>query len=119
MHTCSAAVLVGLAVTPIAAQTVQATLLAVSPTVAALTGLQDAELLGRSRWVELIHPDDRDRFVAVCRALGDGQSTQVEHRLRTAQGVYRWIRTFLVASAGEDGTQLIGGVSVEAAPTAD
>lgn len=95
------------------------TLLAVSPTVAALTGLQDAELLGRSRWVELIHPDDRDRFVAVCRALGDGQSTQVEHRLRTAQGVYRWIRTFLVASAGEDGTQLIGGVSVEAAPTAD
>lgn len=31
MHTCSAAVLVGLAVTPIAAQTVQATLLAVSP----------------------------------------------------------------------------------------
>lgn len=94
------------------------TLLAVSPTVEALTGLDGAELLGRSRWVELVHAEDRDRFVAVCRGLADGQAAQVEHRMRTAHGVYRWIRTFLVSSTGEDGTVLVGGVSVEAAPTA-
>ena len=43
-------------------------------------------------WSSLIHPDDRERVVALWRrSVETGQPYDVEHRARRADGVYRWI----------------------------
>jgi len=42
-------------------------------------------------WVEAIHPDDRAQSARRYReVLGSGQPLQQEHRIRSAQGEYRW-----------------------------
>lgn len=50
----------------------------------------EAALLGRS-WYDLIHPDDlpatREAFA---RAMGTGEPYEREHRVRNADGAYRW-----------------------------
>ena len=43
-------------------------------------------------WSSLIHPDDRERVVALWRrSVETGQPYDVEHRARRADGVFRWI----------------------------
>lgn len=40
---------------------------------------------------DLVHPDDRDRLIATAKHLWKtGQSREIEHRLRRADGEYRW-----------------------------
>ena len=42
-------------------------------------------------WPQFIHPDDRERVVALWRrTIEAGQPYDVEHRLRRADGIYRW-----------------------------
>jgi PAS domain S-box-containing protein len=44
-----------------------------------------------SGWEPIIHPDDRERtLTAWQQAVADGSFYQVEHRLRQADGNYRW-----------------------------
>jgi PAS domain S-box-containing protein len=44
-------------------------------------------------WSSFLHPDDRARVVAYWRSTIDaGQAYEVEHRLRRADGVYRWFQ---------------------------
>jgi PAS domain S-box-containing protein len=55
------------------------------------TGLSIDALLG-SGWQSIVHPDDRGRFMAKWRsALATGQPAEIETRILTAQGDYRWL----------------------------
>jgi PAS domain S-box-containing protein len=53
-------------------------------------GVPLEELLNRG-WESFIHPDDAEETVkAFGRAIGSGESFRAIHRLRRADGVYRW-----------------------------
>ena len=55
----------------------------------AFTGQTTAEVLGFG-WLEVIHPDDRERTTqAWSGSLATGKTFQMEHRLRRHDGVYR------------------------------
>src|SRR5271167_712782 len=55
------------------------------------TGLSREALLG-SGWQSIVHPDDRTRFMAKWRsALAAGEPVEIEARIWTAQGDYRWL----------------------------
>ena len=53
------------------------------------------EDMSRERWVELVHPEDRDQIVESVRRLHDGEGDYffAEYRLRDSKGRYRWIRS--------------------------
>jgi len=55
------------------------------------TGLSIDALLG-SGWQSILHPDDRTRFMAKWKAaLSAGEPVEIEARILTAQGDYRWL----------------------------
>jgi PAS domain S-box-containing protein len=83
----------------------------VNETFARFSGLPKEQLLGRG-WLQLLHPDDRDRTWA---AWGDAQANdrpyEVEYRLRNHAGDYRWIaaRALRIPSSdGDGGEQWVG-----------
>ncbi|MBD2108196.1 PAS domain S-box protein [Nodosilinea sp. FACHB-13] len=47
----------------------------------------------KSRWIESLHPDDRESMVAICNAFNTGEvpSYRAEYRLRTRDGQWKWI----------------------------
>ncbi len=55
------------------------------------------------------HPEDRDRVLeTVDRALEDGEPYEIEHRMRTAEGDERWVRSIgepIRADGAEDGAR--------------
>ena len=54
------------------------------------TGQAPADVLG-SRWMEAVHPDDRDRARGVwATAVQNSTDYDVDYRIRGADGVYRW-----------------------------
>ncbi len=57
------------------------------------TGIPEGNLLGW-RWLEVLHPDDREptRHAWMAAALGPG-AYDVEYRVRRSDGVYRWFKT--------------------------
>jgi PAS domain S-box-containing protein len=58
-----------------------------------LTGLSREQALGEG-WTRAPHPDDVSRMTeAWRRALATGQPYDVEHRIKTASGLYRWMRS--------------------------
>jgi PAS domain S-box-containing protein len=45
-------------------------------------------------WVSLVHPDDRERTLALWgHSLKTGEAFDYEHRVRRADGVYRWFHS--------------------------
>jgi PAS domain S-box-containing protein len=47
-------------------------------------------------WVDVVHPDDRDQAVRVCRKAVDAcEDHDVEYRVVTASGEVRWIRDLI------------------------
>jgi PAS domain S-box-containing protein len=60
-----------------------------------MLGYQQSELRGHlSTWIDLLHPDDRDRVgEQVRRHLEQKDPYQVELRMRTKSGDYRWFRS--------------------------
>jgi two-component system cell cycle sensor histidine kinase/response regulator CckA len=54
-----------------------------------------AELLGRPI-VDLVHPDDRDRYLEVHRAAVSGSSGRLEFRITERQGGERWVDSHAV-----------------------
>jgi PAS domain S-box-containing protein len=64
-----------------------------SPQWVAYTGIPESEQLGY-RWLEQLHPDDRDRVIAEWTAsAARGDSFDIEFRIRRADGVFRWFKT--------------------------
>ncbi len=56
-----------------------------------LRGENPADLLG-SRWIDLVHPDDRERTLKAWNAaINLKNEYQVEHRVRQPDGSYRWM----------------------------
>jgi two-component system, sensor histidine kinase and response regulator len=57
------------------------------------TGVPQSELLGW-RWLETLHPDDRERTRQVWTTAVQGPGAyDVEYRVRRADGSYRWFKT--------------------------
>ena len=54
----------------------------------------DEEDMSRSRWIELLHPEDRERMTEAIERLLSGEADFFagEYRLRDSKGTYRWIR---------------------------
>lgn len=69
----------------------------------AYTG-QDLPNLPKGTWLQLIHPDDRDRAAAEwATALRDGTAFDIEFRLRRKDGEYRWFLNRVVPIADAEG----------------
>jgi len=52
------------------------------------------EELANNGWFDSIHPDDREETAkAFARAINSGASHRIIHRIRRADGVYRWFHT--------------------------
>jgi two-component system, sensor histidine kinase and response regulator len=66
-------------------------------------GRPEGELLGWG-WVEMLHPEDRERTRQAWRAAAEGQSEyEIEHRFRRFDGTYRWFKTRGVAIRNSEG----------------
>ncbi|WP_338877429.1 PAS domain-containing protein (plasmid) [Spirosoma sp. SC4-14] len=58
-----------------------------------LTGLTAAQALGEG-WMQVPHPDDRPSMVkAWLHSIQTGEPYDVEHRIRLAEGTYKWMRS--------------------------
>jgi signal transduction histidine kinase len=65
-------------------------------------------------WSELIHPEDRDSGRAtVVAAPADGTITEVEYRVRRADGSYAWVLSRFRKLAGEDGSLWVHGAALD------
>jgi PAS domain S-box-containing protein len=58
----------------------------------AYTGMPEAKLLGDG-WTAMIHPDDREVTARLLASIASQQPYEVQHRLRRADGEYRWFTT--------------------------
>jgi PAS domain S-box-containing protein len=71
--------------------------------VAEYSGREPQELLG-ARWLDIVHPDDREMAVAQWQAaLASGEAYQTEFRIRNAAGQDRWHLVRAVPIHGEAG----------------
>jgi PAS domain S-box-containing protein len=50
-------------------------------------------------WAEMVHPEDRARYLACIEGLAPGAEAELEHRLICADGRVRWVRSRAAASA--------------------
>jgi PAS domain S-box-containing protein len=67
------------------------------------TGIPEADQLGY-RWLEQLHPDDRDRVIAEWREVAPrGGVFDIEFRIRRADGAYRWFTTRAIPFRDEGG----------------
>jgi PAS domain S-box-containing protein len=81
-----------------------------SPRAAEYTGLPMSELIG-GKWASYLHRYDRPQAIAAWRAsLQSGSPFEVESRIRSAAGDYRWFKTVSRPVLNEDGeiTRWIG-----------
>jgi PAS domain S-box-containing protein len=66
-------------------------------------GRPESALLGWG-WLEMLHPEDRERTRQAWRAAVEGQSEyEIEHRFRRFDGMYRWFKTRGVAIRDSEG----------------
>jgi len=85
-----------------------------SPSARRIVGYEASEFeRGRRAWVEIVHPDDRQRFLRELRAWEEGGAARVltmEYRIRRADGETRWIRDVMtrVEDDGAGGGGVIG-----------
>ncbi|TVQ22275.1 MAG: PAS domain S-box protein [Leptolyngbya sp. DLM2.Bin15] len=66
----------------------------VNPEYALMLGYDPATFHeSKSRWVESLHPDDRESMVAIYRGFitGEAPNYRAEYRLRTRDGQWKWI----------------------------
>lgn len=77
---------------------------------AEMLGYDPDDVDGRlDAWLELVHPDDRETVAEVARAheAAEIPAFEVEHRLRTAAGGWRWVHNWgRVVERDEDGRPL-------------
>ena len=71
-----------------------------------LTGLTREAALGGG-WVQVPHPDDAPRMQAAWEhSIRTAEPYDIEHRIRLADGSYRWMRSRAVPRRGPDGRVL-------------
>lgn len=70
----------------------------------ALTGLTHDEAMGEG-WAQVPHPEDRPRMtIAWLHSLGTGEPYDIEHRVRTASGEFKWMRSRALPRRNAEGT---------------
>lgn len=75
-----------------------------SPQWVEYTGVPEADQLGYA-WADAVHPDDRSALLERWQhSVRTGERLDVEFRIRSAAGEYRWFRTRAVRYAESDGT---------------
>ena len=74
-----------------------------SPRWVEYTGIPASDQLGY-RWLEQLHPGDRDRVIAEwTEVAAHGESFDIEFRIRRADGAFRWFKTRAVPLRDNDG----------------
>ncbi|WP_309143891.1 PAS domain-containing protein [Oscillatoria sp. HE19RPO] len=65
----------------------------ISENISAIAGYRAGEFLSNPDfWVDLIHPEDRERAISGLIEVGDRGYVYREYRLRHISGMYLWIR---------------------------
>jgi diguanylate cyclase (GGDEF)-like protein/PAS domain S-box-containing protein len=85
----------------------------VSPQVEEILGYRPEELVSDpGLWASLLHPDDRERALALESEdhLGNRDTTPIEYRMHTRDGNVVWIHDEAVLEADEDGIPVWHGV---------
>ena len=73
-----------------------------SPGIADLTGYEPSELVdGERGWLDVVHPDDRERLRDAVAAAAPGEYLDECYRIRTAGGDVRRVRDRVVVSDGD------------------
>jgi PAS domain S-box-containing protein len=89
----------------------------VSDAMTSIAGYSAADFVGPEptrSWAELIHPDDiAFSRTAVLEAPADGTVTEVEYRVRRAEGTYAWILSRLRKVLAEDGSLWVHGAALD------
>jgi PAS domain S-box-containing protein len=89
----------------------------VSDEMTSIAGYSAADFVGpepKRVWSELIHPDDRDTGRAkVVEAPADGSITEVEYRVRRADGSYAWVLSRFRKLLGDDGSLWVHGAALD------
>jgi PAS domain S-box-containing protein len=87
----------------------------VSDEMTAIAGYPASDFMGpdpKRVWGELVHPDDQEPARAkLIAAPPDGSITEVEYRVRRADGSYAWILSRFRKLAGEDGSLWVHGAA--------
>lgn len=85
-----------------------ATTLSISPQVEAVLGYTQQEWMENTLlWVELMHPDDRDRVVEACNTANrTGEPFRAEYRMIARNGRVVWVRDEAVLVRGSRGQPL-------------
>ncbi len=85
----------------------------VSPQVEEILGYRPEDFIrDPGLWISLVHPEDRQRAIAVetDEHLGNRDTTPVEYRMHTREGKVVWMQDEAVLEAGEDGIPIWHGV---------
>jgi PAS domain S-box-containing protein len=87
-----------------------ATTLSISPQVEAVLGYTQVEWMENTLlWVELMHPDDRDRVVESCNTANrTGQPFRAEYRMIARNGRVVWMSDQAVLVKGSRGSRSAG-----------
>jgi PAS domain S-box-containing protein len=89
----------------------------VSDEMTSIAGYSATDFVGKEpkrSWSELIHPDDIEASRAtVLAAPADGSITEVEYRVRRADGSYAWILSRLRKFVREDGAMWVHGAALD------
>jgi PAS domain S-box-containing protein len=77
-----------------------------SPQWSAYSGQTEEQSLGLG-WLDIVHPDDRERTMAAWQVAPAEVALQVDHRLkRASDGIYRWFQTRATPVRDEAGRTL-------------
>ena len=89
----------------------------VSDEMTSIAGYAASDFVGREpkrTWAELIHPDDREVSRAkLVAAPTDGSITEVEYRVRRADGSYAWVLSRFRKLAADDGSIWVHGAALD------
>jgi PAS domain S-box-containing protein len=64
-------------------------------------------------WKESVHPEDQSRVRGWQAGAGAGKCFDVEYRVRTAGGEWRWLRDRSVVRTGEGGEEVTDGIAAD------
>jgi PAS domain S-box-containing protein len=89
----------------------------VSDEMTSIAGYSATDFVGpepKRQWSELIHPDDREASrTKLLDARIDGTITEVEYRVRRADGSYAWILSRFRKFTGEDASVWVHGAALD------
>jgi PAS domain S-box-containing protein len=77
----------------------------------AMLGFETEDFLREDFWSRQLHPEDRDKVLALFhRALAESSDSHINHRLHAADGSVRWLNTGIsgVAASGDRPAELHG-----------